>query len=1014
MVSDRAMSVFLAGVLRPQLSRGLEKVCLSGCLRMGARSFEAVVNLVEFAGNLRTLDLSRVSIGLKFQYPLCEAISQRKFLEIVKFTDSGMGKGTEQHNCQWIRILLKGEDGKGSSVTQLELGWNSFGPEFFTELGECLATDCKLKTLSLVNTAASASDGASPISYFLEHLCRAMGLESLDVSMNRINFRAALIIEDNLQCHQTLKTLNTSDNPLGVVGIRSILRALAQETSKLTNIDISGCFSGEEPSANDFEVFSATRLASVYKLILSRPYDRALLRMLYKACERFGLLQSQVIEVLETTDNFSHTGKGSDGLWHVPHQGKVTLFFNTTRCLEAAFTDIKDNDFSAVLQRYFDKTRHQPARSKAPALFACWKQLDGNRDEQIKFLLALSKDFAFSLSYVEVVASLSRLFRSESIQQLLPSIPLDNAFRFLAQMNYGTVNDCLTYRRKLKWLLNFNPDNPTGHYKLDLENSSDFAVAEQLVILDKWEIQLDKRLGRFDISSAGNNSHARNEYYQARSLLMSVKSFSDWKIPDFDDLELDYVSTQCPPEGSEPMDGPDFDQLLLSMHESLCADWAKIGVLRRLSHYLNIDSLQMRQMLGFVNGIEHRSELFICFFNRLTERHNSKLYFVRFDSFEEIQHLRDRIGTARIFPSIQPECARFEFDFSKYDHRVATSALVNLAMREKLENIRDPVYLYSDGTQDPLTMGVPRSWQELSSVPTSGRFSCSYICSPEDRCFLYRKEILKKHSYTECPINESEVCWCTGLTEAPSDVILFLTYLRTVAKDMEKAFVLFDGVDGNGVITLREFEEGCETIGMKKFDGKDKSERLIAVFRYLDPGGEGSVSRLEWNVLNQIWSEVETSIAEFVQFIFRTVGTDLQNAWDLIDADGSGEIDCDEWQEAVLGLGYFGPTQVVFQLMDSSGDGQISAEEFGMLDDYAVPLTQICDQDWIPLERSATNVAVVGASRSNSSKPSRPSTANQSPGSRPSTAFRSRPGTATHTGVGAGLSATTASIPEMS
>ena len=31
----------------------------------------------------------------------------------------------------------------------------------------------------------------------------------------------------------------------------------------------------------------------------------------------------------------------------------------------------------------------------------------------------------------------------------------------------------------------FNPQNPTGHYKLKLENSTDFAVAQQLLLLDR-------------------------------------------------------------------------------------------------------------------------------------------------------------------------------------------------------------------------------------------------------------------------------------------------------------------------------------------------------------------------------------------------------------------------------------------------------------------------------------------------------------------------------------------------
>jgi len=36
--------------------------------------------------------------------------------------------------------------------------------------------------------------------------------------------------------------------------------------------------------------------------------------------------------------------------------------------------------------------------------------------------------------------------------------------------------------------LSFTPENPTGNYFLDLANPADFAVAEQVLVLNQWEI----------------------------------------------------------------------------------------------------------------------------------------------------------------------------------------------------------------------------------------------------------------------------------------------------------------------------------------------------------------------------------------------------------------------------------------------------------------------------------------------------------------------------------------------
>merc|ERR1719247_3535870 len=111
---------------------------------------------------------------------------------------------------------------------------------------------------------------------------------------------------------------------------------------------------------------------------------------------------------------------------------------------------------------------------------------------------------------------------------------------------------------------------------------------------------------------------------------------------------------------------------------------------------------------------------------------------------------------------------------------------------------------------------------------------------------------------------------------------------------MSKAFDAFDGPDGNGVITLREFEEGIQHLHCKKFHGKDEHQRIEALFRYLDPGGEGTVSREEWQILDQLWKEYALCITEFVEFCQRTFGDDLSEAWQFLDSDHNEELDLNQ------------------------------------------------------------------------------------------------------------------------
>jgi Ca2+-binding EF-hand superfamily protein len=270
-----------------------------------------------------------------------------------------------------------------------------------------------------------------------------------------------------------------------------------------------------------------------------------------------------------------------------------------------------------------------------------------------------------------------------------------------------------------------------------------------------------------------------------------------------------------------------------------------------------------------------------------------------------------------------------------WEQRVCLNILVNLSIKEKPHNIREPILMRADGTQDPLPLGVPRSWEKADGPPATGRFSCFYICAPEHRAFETRRAFTEKYSFFPVNVVEREVMWWTGLTEPPSDVIDFLEFLIGEFNNHNEVFEKLLTV-GTDVVTLRQFTEGLLAMNCQKFKGKDEQQRIASVFRYLDPGGEGSVSLEEWDIMGQLWKEFDLSIREFVQFLERTFKGDLAVAWDFLDDDGSGELTEEEWMSAVQAIGYFGPSRVVFALLDNSDDGNISLDEFEVLEKYKV------------------------------------------------------------------------------
>ena len=180
-------------------------------------------------------------------------------------------------------------------------------------------------------------------------------------------------------------------------------------------------------------------------------------------------------------------------------------------------------------------------------------------------------------------------------------------------------------------------------------------------------------------------------------------------------------------------------------------------------------------------------------------------------------------------------------------------------------------------------------------------------------------------------VAEDGVTWWAAANEAPEDVLEFLFWMRAKFRDTHEAFEAFDGPDGNGVLGLREFEEGMRLLKCKKFKGKDEKQRWTAIFRFLDPSGEGQVSKEEFLTLDAFWAEVEFSIREFMDWANRTFGKDLKKLWKALDEDGGGSIQRDEWESSLDKVGYFGPSGPIFSFIDDDDGGEISWNEFQML-----------------------------------------------------------------------------------
>lgn len=934
-LTEKSLLKLVQVLSKPPASTALLTLSLKRCLQASKHCvFSGFIDAIGDpmgVRNLRELDLTDVVMGMRCHLPFASVIRDHTSLKSLNLCNTGLGITQGHEAKQFIYDLLGSQ-----SIEILDLGWNCFDAEFFTHLGQRHVEMQMLRRLTLSNCTSSPKAGfSSTIVFFLEHLTRDFKLQFLDISLNHMDFRGALVAEDALMNCKKLTELNVSHNPLGVVGTRSLLRLLCRDSCGLMHFRCRDCFSGKSYLPDEgFQMFRCTNPGGRYHLNLQKHYHRALLRMLYKTGERFGLYPTDAFSnIVYSLGSWVHPANDSHGVWAVPNEGHLSVTFSVDSGIRNKAQDIYDYDFEGYLDRHFTLMRCAPSFRKVVPLFAQWRSSDSVIQEQSAMLDALSNDFRLTYPFMKYLCRNEEL-TGEIIQRLLGAVEGGVGARYLT---LGLNRELVAYVRTLsrvKCLVKFNPQNPNGHYKLNMERHVEKALAERLLLLDRWESGVSLKLGHLDISQRGNNSVIRNEEFQHRPI--DVRAMSEWHIPSYDILELDYTSNRRPPVKASCLDDATLSRIMVTLSQSECSTVFAKEALRMASHAMFITSTQLRTLFGAFKSEESYIELVVIFVTQVVDMQNEKIFRVRIENEAALAELSRRLGYIAMFPFIQPEQTRFVFNLAERDQRIATTLLLNLAVSESVDTARcNPEYIRSNGERDPLPTGVPRSWGDLNKIERGGQLSISYLCAPENVNFQKRKFLFETQGHWKLTVEEKDVQWWSSLKDAPEDVLTYLDFLTTQFAErrhpIRDAFAEIDGPGGNGNISLREFEAYTMT-KCKKFKGAREKERIEAVFRFLDPSGEGQVSADEFMILDQMFKEIKLSIIEFVEFCERTFGEDLADSWVELTRQDDGrdkeELRRDEWKAACDRIGYCGPVFPIFKFVDKDDEGTISEDEF--------------------------------------------------------------------------------------
>ena len=212
------------------------------CFRLGSMmgiedlGLGVLTRAVERFSNLQELNLSHIhALAPNTLLDLAEILGE-KTMKIINMVDTRIPieLGTEV-----LQLILD-----NPMLKRLDFGWNVLHADTFDALRPKLIDHPGLRYLSIPNCTMAVLDRDEfhPMNLFLEGLRDYDSLRYLDVSMNFLNEKSAVILEAALYDNANLLELFIDENPLGPQGCRALLRALTSQETELEYVSVSSMY----------------------------------------------------------------------------------------------------------------------------------------------------------------------------------------------------------------------------------------------------------------------------------------------------------------------------------------------------------------------------------------------------------------------------------------------------------------------------------------------------------------------------------------------------------------------------------------------------------------------------------------------------------------------------------------------------------------------------------------------------------------------------------------------------
>ena len=440
-------------------------------------------------------------------------------------------------------LLADRLNGAGCPLEELDVSWLKLNLTHAIAVGEAVGNNARLKTLNISYNNFSTEESIRTLA---TSLLTNIQLTALDLSYNHIDERCAVVFahmlfDDGDQC--SVNHLVIDGNPIGANGAHLFIK---EESERGRHISCQDCdfhmsstvaFNPHSPDgryelnlAVDFERTVANRLCSITHNFQVVPGIDCWKEVLLNGKKYSPPIKRLVYPVVNDDDvgKFVDPPEGEE----IPKSGMLIFVFAMQKPHKAP--DTTAHDFGKHLKLFDIKDEKQSARA----------------------LVELSKGNAYTCK--QAMALLRKAHDSEARVTACANFIVqledrENIDVLLASLNIFEQKLC---KKRLGLLYYFNPSNPTGHYKMNLEDEFERRVMVQLMNINRLEREEVMKRKMPDLSEHGDREYFRRMTVDKIPVAYRTNHFL---LPTRGMIEFDYISPKRPPDWAEEMGDEEFE-----------------------------------------------------------------------------------------------------------------------------------------------------------------------------------------------------------------------------------------------------------------------------------------------------------------------------------------------------------------------------------------------------------------------------------------------------------------------